>query len=376
MPAREFRNILLLQGGGALGAYHHGVFESLVEAGIEPDWVAGVSIGALNAALIAGNRPGKRLEVMEAFWNSVSGWFVPVGLAPLSGLSGLFPGALTVWSALSGIPGVFRPWWATPPFLHSSQTAAAVSVYDTTPLRETLERLVDFDLLNDGPIRVSVGAVGVTTGKMRFFDNRSGPDQTRITVDHILASGALPPGFPPVEIDDEWYWDGGVASNSSLQYVLDARVGCDANIFQVDLFSDRGAFPRTMIDAYQRAEEIRFASRTQLATDEKRSLSKARRAVRKLLAHCAPELDKLEWEERVALEAFACEPRVVIGQIVYRGKNGGARVRMADTSPSSIARHRSCGRRDAAALLALHDWSAPPRHQGVQVIDPGAPVYA
>lgn len=373
MPSKGFHNILLLQGGGALGAYHLGVYEELERSGIAPDWVAGVSIGALNAALIAGNPPEKRLDALKTFWRKVSGWYFPKILAPVVvPVSGMWSGAMAMWSALSGVPGVFRPW-ALPYFLQPEGSAAAVSAYDTGPLRKTLEKMIDFDRLNDGPVRVSVGAVGVTSGEMRFFDNEGGPDKTRITVDHILASGALPPGFPPVRIDDEWYWDGGVASNSALQHVLDARGACDANIFQVDLFSTEGEFPKNMFEAHQRAEEIRYASRTSVATGHKIALSEVRQAVRQLLVGHDPGNDTdLSFMSRALLDSFACEPCIEIAQIVYREKNLNDQLMMADLSPAALLRHRRAGAQDAAAILSCRDWTQPPMQQGVHITDPAA----
>ena len=213
--------ILVLQGGGALGAYQAGVFESLAACNSQPQWVAGISIGAINAALIAGNAPELRLERLREFWHLVSS---SPDLTPLWAAMAPTRAWANETSAgqamLFGVPGFFTPRLPPPP-LQPAGTLPAISWYDTTPLRQTLERLVDFDRLNNGAMRLSVGAVNVRSGNFAYFDSAN----HRIDVRHILASGALPPGFAPVEIDGEFYWDGGLVSNTPLQYVLDQPSG-------------------------------------------------------------------------------------------------------------------------------------------------------
>ncbi|MCB2034159.1 MAG: patatin-like phospholipase family protein, partial [Ottowia sp.] len=195
---------LVLQGGGALGAYQAGAYEALATRAHEVGWVAGISIGAINAALIAGNPPARRLERLRAFWEQVS-LALPVSASGtvLEPLRGWWDDAMALWGAWRGVPGFFQPrpwwaWWPQPP----------ASLYDTAPLRATLGELVDFDLLNDGPVRLSIGAVDVQSGNFAYFDNR----HERIGPEHVLASGALPPGFGAVQIGERWYWDGGLVS--------------------------------------------------------------------------------------------------------------------------------------------------------------------
>lgn len=368
-------NVLVLQGGGALGAYHLGVCEELSEIGVAPDWVCGISIGAINAALLAGNRPGERLPALRAFWTRMSGHLAPIaGQLPADGpVRDLWSTMAAGWIAMTGIPGFFSP--RMPPMqFQPSGSIGAISVYDTAPLKATLDELVDFDWLNDGPMRFSVGAVSVTTGRMHFFDNQGGPQHTRITADHILASGALPPGFPPVEIDGDWYWDGGIASNAPLQHILDEGIEFDKNIFQVDLFPAEGPFPQTLLDAEQRAQDIRFSSRTRLNTFHEMALSPARRVVKRVLDTCHPDLDELSDEELRVLRAFACEQRIEIAQIIYRDKAYGGKVRGIEFSQPTMEAHRSAGRRDAHNVFAVRDWSLPPAREGVHVIDVGAPA--
>ena len=217
--------VLVLQGGGALGAYQAGAYEGLAEAGIAPNWIAGVSIGAINAALIAGNPSDRRVERLHEFWNRVS------SIAPMTPLALFSPfrpflNSLSATAAMTfGVPSFFTPR-LTPPFFAPDGTQGALSVYDTEPLKVTLEGLVDFDLINRCDMRLSLGAVNVKTGNSVYFDNQ----HDRIGSDHVRASGSLPPGFPPVEIEGDGYWDGGIVSNTPLWYVLDDSPKMDALI--------------------------------------------------------------------------------------------------------------------------------------------------
>jgi NTE family protein len=261
--SNQEEGVLVLQRGGALGAYQAGVFEALHDAEIRPEWMAGISIGAINSALIAGNPPERRVSRLKEFWHLVSSawpalrWFDD-GPVPRSWLNEA--GAALVM--LFGVPGFFMPRVPLAPF-HAAGTPGATSYYDTTPLKGTLERLIDFDLLNNGSVRLSVGAVNVQTGNFTYFDSA----RQRLDVRHIAASGALPPGFAPVEIDGEHYWDGGLVSNTPLQYVLDQPANRHRVAFQVDLFPALGKLPATLADVSEREKDIRFSSRTRLNTD-------------------------------------------------------------------------------------------------------------
>jgi NTE family protein len=218
-------------------------------------------------------------------------------------------------------------------------------------------------------MRFSVGAVSVTTGRMHFFDNRGGPDQCRITVDHVMASGALPPGFPPIEIDGDWFWDGGVASNAPLQHVLDEAEDRNKNIFQVDLFPAEGPRPETLLEAEIRAQDIRFSSRTRLGTRLNTDLSEVRAVIRDVLESCHPDLARLSPERRAELERFAREPKIDIVQIVYRDKAYTGKARGYEFSRRTMEAHRAAGRRDASRVLSLRDWRQPPATCGVHEID-------
>src|SRR5258708_21645329 len=241
---------LVLQGGGALGAYQAGVYEGLHEAGIRPNWLAGISIGALNAAVIAGSPETERVDRLRQFWETICA--APVEWPTTEGLAAAMPFAFDLRSAqnsaaamralLQGQRGFFKPRFP-PPFLSLFTGDAATSFYDTMPLRDTLERLVDFDRLNSGDVRVSVAAVNVRTGNLVYFDTA----ERRLRPEHFMASGALPPGFPAIEIDGEYYWDGGMVSNTPLSRVLSSEPRRDTLTFQVDLWSAKGRVPYDLL---------------------------------------------------------------------------------------------------------------------------------
>jgi NTE family protein len=268
--------ILLLQGGGALGAYQAGVYEGLTEVGIAPSWVVGISIGAINSALIAGNPPERRIERLREFWRRMS-----VPTSPLAAWFDALRPAANYTAAMSavafGVPSFFTPRFPPPWF--EADGEGALSFYDTTPLRRTLEDLVDFDLLNNGPVRLSLGAVDVRKGASVYFDT----DSTMIGADHVRASGALPPGFPPVTIDGAHYWDGGVVTNSPLTYVADQRPMTTARIIQVDNFTAEGELPQNLLEVEERRKDIQYASRNRFNLDRLREIGEIEAAVRRLL---------------------------------------------------------------------------------------------
>src|SRR6202161_4395446 len=290
-PAKAQR-VLVLQGGGALGSYQAGAYQALCHFDFEPDWVAGISIGAINAAIIAGNEPSKRIDRLKEFWGMVSAGtpWVPVPITKGDRERSLYNETSAPLVPTFGTPGFFTPRVPPAP-LWPKGSPEAQSFYDTAPLRKTLERLVDFDRINDLKCRLSVGAVGVTTGNFRYFDNvEFNKLGKRIGPEHIMASGALPPGFPSVMVEGEYYWDGGIASNTPLDYVLDTETERDLLIFQVDLFSARGPLPGTLLEAAEREKDIRFSSRTRMNTDKNREGHNARKAVLDLINKLPEEL--------------------------------------------------------------------------------------
>ncbi len=261
---------LLLQGGGALGAYQGGVYEALAEADIHPNWIAGISIGAINAAIIAGNPPNSRVDRLRQFWTQVTSsalwdWSANpfVDLAGSDDARNLLNQTSANLTAASGASGFFSAR-ALMPWLQPGGSLGATSFYDTKHLKHTLERLVDFDRLNAGMTRFSAGAVNVRTGNFVYFDTTT----HTIAPEHVMASGALPPGFPAVEIDGEHYWDGGLVSNTPLQWVIESNPRRqDTLAFQVDLWSSQGALPRNLAEVATRHKEIQFSSRTRASTE-------------------------------------------------------------------------------------------------------------
>ncbi|KRF00525.1 hypothetical protein ASG87_12570 [Frateuria sp. Soil773] len=358
--ARDYRTVaLVLQGGGALGAYQAGVYEALAGAGLQPDWLAGISIGALNAAIIAGNAPEHRVERLREFWETIcKPPLLPASLAfdaaawPLlwqNGFSGL-----AAWRALTeGQAGFFQPRLA--PLLPWHASPATASWYDTAPLRATLERLADFDRINDARgMRVSVGAVNVRTGDFTYFDN------TRDTLrpEHFMASGALPPGFPAVEIDGEFYWDGGMVSNTPLYKVLSERPGRDALVFQVDLWSAHGNLPRDLAQVAERSKEIQYSSRTRLVTEFMRRTQEQRRLLHDLMA-LVPEERRGDPAYRRA-EARAATALTNVVHLIYRDKPYEGHYKDYEFSAASMHGHWQSGLDDMRHTLAHPQWLAAP----------------
>ncbi len=347
---------LLLQGGGALGAYQAGVYQGMQQGGIEPDWLAGVSIGSVNAALIAGNPPERRLEALQEFWRAVTLRPVWGFLPPGDDLRKLH----NVWScfnaAVLGQPGFFTPNLVSPWF-RPRGAPDATAFYNNAPLRETLLRLVDFDRINSGAMRFAVGAVNVSTGNFVYFDNAD----TTITVEHIMASGALPPALPMTEIGGDYYWDGGIVSNTPLQHLLDHIHGENALVFQVDLFSARGPVPRDMPEALGRSKDIQYSSRTRLTTDYYRQAHAQRIQMKKLLEKM-PE-DRLSEEEKALRDTLKTLPAVNILQLIYQQAAHEGQAKDYDFSKSSMRDHWAAGLRDTTMTLTRRDWLAMPSEE-------------
>jgi NTE family protein len=343
------RIALLLQGGGALGSYQAGVYQALAEANLDPDWVAGISIGALNSALIAGNPPEKRVEKLREFWEAVSAspfgisgsnWFEFQGELAHS----LVNHAASLGALFGGAPGFFKPR-VPPPFFYPDGTLEAISYYDTGPLKVTLERLVDFDLINAGAIRLSVGAVNVGTGNFVYFDNTT----HHIGPEHVIASGSLPPGFPPIEIEGEYYWDGGLVSNTPLQWVFDSMPRQDTLAFQVDLWSARGELPRNLIESETRQKEIRYSSRTRLATNEFKKKQILRCAAHHLLEKLPADLRQTPEAEMLALDSDAKIHNLI--QLIYHAQKYEGNSKDYEFSRRTMEEHWRAGYNDAVRTL-------------------------
>jgi NTE family protein len=346
---------LVLQGGGALGAYQAGVYATLHEAGYEPDWISGVSIGAVNGAIIAGNPPELRAERLRAFWETVT-----EGLPAKPLIDGdIARTFFNEWSAFasiaSGVPGLCRPRMPSV-WLQPWGSEAALSFYDSAPLRDTLERLVDFDLLNDGHPRLSVGAANIHKGNSVYFDT----GERRLGPEHIMASAALPPGFPPIEIEGEHYWDGGVVSNTPLQYLLDADRRSSMVVFQVDLFSARGTMPRNLSDVCERQKDILYSSRTRLNTDVARSGQQMRRAVERLIDKLPPEF-RDDADVRYISAKFASSVSMSIVHLIYREKYYETQTKDYEFSRVSMEEHWLAGVHDTRRTLRRQElWLTPP----------------
>jgi len=370
-PTPFERIALLLQGGGALGAYQGGVYQALDEAKLHPDWVAGISIGAINSALIAGNPPEKRVAKLREFWELVSapplgplgGPFAPSIAIPDDSLHRLVNQTRAFFIALLGAPHFFKPR-LPPPILFRPDGPEDLSYYDVRPLKETLERLVDFDRINAGPMRFSVGAVHVRSGNFVYFDSTT----HRIGSEHIMGSGALPPGFPPTEIDGEYFWDGGLVSNTPLQWVLDSRPRRDTLAFQVDLWQASGEVPLTFNDASVREKEIRYSSRTRAATDQYRNMQKLRIAVAELLKEL-PEEHRDRPEVKL-LEAEADDKVCNIIQLIYHSKIYEGLSKDFEFSRRTMEEHWRAGYSDAIRTLSHPEvLECPGRAEGVRTFD-------
>jgi NTE family protein len=362
------RIALLLQGGGALGSYQAGVYQALAEANLHPDWVAGISIGAINAALIAGNAPEKRVERLREFWETITA--PPFGVPTLHGTEirdahvHRFVNQVRSFGVLlGGAPGFFSPR-LIPPFLQPHGSDGALSYYDVAPLKATLERLVDFDRINAGEMRFSVGAVNVRTGNFTYFDSTT----HKIRAAHVIASGSLPPGFPATEIDGEHYWDGGIVSNTPLEWVLDSRPRKDTLAFQVDLWNARGAMPRDLNEADLRQKEIRFSSRTRASTDQFRKTQMLRRAFVQLLKDMPAEL--LDKPHTQMLAAEADEHVFNIIQMIYHARSYEGTTKDFEFSRRTMEEHWHAGHTDAVHTLRHPEvLQRPDNAAGVRTFD-------
>ncbi len=356
-PPDHEHTVLVLQGGGALGAYQAGAFEGFAAAGALPDWVAGVSIGAINGALIAGNPPEQRVARLREFWDRVSAMSPAVDAALLEPARPLFNRMSAASATMFGIPGFFR--------LRTPLNAfGALGVYDTEPLRQTLLEMVDFDWLNSGRVRLSVGAVNVRTGNSVYFDNT----QCRLGVEHVMASGALPPGFPPVEIDGELYWDGGIVSNSPLWYVMDEAPGIDALILQVDLFSARGAAPSDLDEVQERSKDIQYSSKTRFNSTQLRQRMQLKAAFRRLLGKLPAQLRD---DPDVAFLAQASlRTEISLVQLINRHDTRSSSFKDYEFSRATVNELWNAGRDDVRRTVSHPEWCrATQHHEGLREFD-------
>ena len=343
------QTVMVLQGGGALGAYQVGVFEALHEAGIAPQWVIGTSIGAINAALIAGSKPDERLEKLTEFWARVQN-------------DQLVPGGLPNWIATAtrnmlaianGVPAFFSPnplAFASP---HHKLGAEAAGYYSVASLRRTLEDLVDLDQLNSGDVRITVGASCVRTAEMRYFDSRDMP----LAVDHIMASGALPPGFPPVRIDGELYWDGGILSNTPVEVVFDDNPRRNSLVFAVHIWNPHGPEPETIWEVMNRQKDVQYSSRAAAHIKRQRQLHKMRHIIAEL-SKLVPE-DKRRDNRLGELESYGCLTRMHVVRLLAPALDYEDHSKDIDFSAHGIRRRREAGYEDTIRTLEQAPWRNP-----------------
>lgn len=340
--------VLVLQGGGALGAYQVGVYQALNEAGLEPDWVIGTSIGAINAALIAGNAKDNRMEALREFWRRVESsrlfdsargpWFNPLR---------------TMQTIVAGIPNFFAPQPMAFVNPHLPLGADNAGYYSTAPLRRTLEELIDFDLLNDGAMRTTVGAARVQTAEMCYFDSR----ETRLSADHVMASGALPPAFPAVRIDGELYWDGGIVSNTPVEAVFDDEPRRNSVVFAVHLWNPHGAEPDTIWQVMNRQKDIQYASRAASHIKRQRQLHRLRHVIQQIAdkvpadAPYAADVD--------ALRAYGCETRIHVLRLLAPQLDDEDHTKDIDFSPHGITERWQAGYEHTLKAIELGQWRQP-----------------
>jgi len=348
-PIKE-QVVLVLQGGGALGAYQAGVYQALMEGGIEPDWVIGTSIGAINGAIIAGNEPASRIARLREFWDGVG------RKGPLDQLwpPSIFGNSLANMSTMmSGIPGFFAPnpqaiWGPTFPL-----GVEKASYYSTDPLRETLGRLVDFDHLARRQVRLSVGAVNVRTSEMRYFDSQTMP----LAAAHVMASGALPPAFPAITIDGESYWDGGIYSNTPIEVVLDDVPRRNSLIFSVNVWQPTGSHPTTIQQVMARHKDIQFASRGKSHVARQAQIHRLRHVVRELANRLPPEMRADPMVQDMA--EYGCGSLMHLVRLLSPRLDGEDHTKDIDFTPSGIESRWKAGHDHARKVLAERPWEAP-----------------
>jgi NTE family protein len=344
------QTVLVLQGGGALGAYQVGVYQALHEHGIEPDWVIGTSIGAINGALIAGNRPEQRLERLHAFWDRVE------QSSPTDGLRvrPLWGNWLSTLNTVSrGIPNFFTPNPAAWAGAQAQLGVEAASYYSTAPLHATLKSLVDFDLLNECRTRLTVGAVNVRSGRMHYFDSR---DST-LGTEHVMASGALPPAFPAIRVDGEPYWDGGIYSNTPIEAVLDDKPRRDSLIFAVSMWQPTGPEPESIWQVMGRQKDIQYASRADSHIARQQQIHHLRHIIRQMaLKVPAAQRDSPEFRE---LASWGCHTTMHVVRLQAPRLDGEDHTKDIDFTPAGVRARWQAGYADTLRVLQSQPWSAP-----------------
>ena len=344
------RVVLVLQGGGALGAYQAGVYQALHEAGLEPQWVIGTSIGAINASLIAGSAQADRIARLREFWRRVEHG-APTRLAASFPLLG---GQLATWmTTMGGLDGFFRPNPLAFAGAHVRLGADNAGYYSTEPLRQTLSDLIDFERINRGDCRLTVGAANVRTARMRYFDSRDTP----LDIRHVMASGALPPAFPPVRIGGDLYWDGGVLSNTPVEAVFDDAPRRSALVFAVHIWNPDGPEPQTMNDVLHRQKDVQYSSRAHSHIQRQKQIHRLRHIIAELAARLPPEeRGKPEVGE---MAAYGCLTQMHVVRLLAPVMDGENHTKDIDFSPAGIKARWAAGYANTCEVIARAPWSGP-----------------
>jgi NTE family protein len=340
--------VLVLQGGGALGSYQAGVYQALQEARIEPDWIVGTSIGAINASLIAGNAPQNRLARLIEFWRRVQH-------GPQWDVGGILPGFGDKWSywrtLTHGIPGFFAPNLLAHAGDGFPLGADRAGYYSTAPLEATLAELIDFNLINEGKPRLTVGAAHVRTSQMTYFDS----SRCKLDVKHIMASGALPPAFPAVRVNGELYWDGGILSNTPTEVVLDDNPRRDSLIFNVHLWNPVGAEPGTMAEVLNRHKDVQYSSRIASQITRHQQAHRLRHVINELAARL-PEAERDRPEVR-ELMSYGCQTRMHVVQLLAPQLDHEDHTKDVDFSSAGIQQRWDAGYAHTKEVLARQPWA-------------------
>jgi NTE family protein len=342
--------VLVLQGGGALGAYQAGVYQALHEGGVEPDWVIGTSIGAINASLIAGNAPEQRLERLQEFWRRINTGFLAESMhrLPFGG-----PTLANAFTAAAGVGGFFRPnpWaWAG---LNMPLGAERAGFYSTQELAQTLTELIDFNLLNQGAPRVTVGAANVSTGEMRYFDSRA----SGLTLSHVMASGALPPAFPAVRIEGELYWDGGILSNTPVEAVFDDIPRRNSLVFAVHIWNPDCEEPDTLWKVFGRQKDLQYASRAKTHIRRQKELHRLRHIIAELAKRLPDEVRRDDPVREMA--AYGCLTRMHVVRLLAPPFVGDDHAKDIDFSPATVRTRWEAGYQETRRALARRPWDDP-----------------
>lgn len=343
------QQVLVLQGGGALGAYQVGVYQALHEAGVEPDWVIGTSIGAINAAIIAGSKPHERLERLTEFWRRVEHGHFFESVLPTE-LSNLWRNWATIWG---GLPAFFDPNPAAFLSPHATLGAEGAGYYSVEPMRRTLADLIDFDQVNSGTMRLTVGASRVTSSEMVYFDSQEMPLDLR----HVMASGALPPAFPAVRIDGELYWDGGILSNTPVEVVFDDKPRRDSMVYAVHIWNPHGAEPETIWEVMNRQKDVQYSSRAASHIKRQRQLHRLRHVITELSTMLPPE--RRQSPEVAELAAYGCPTRMHVIRLLAPALQCEDHSKDIDFSPTGIRARWDAGYADTMRTLETAPWRAP-----------------